>query len=437
MAIRVKTPINKDTGSIEESKAAGVEEPKVDDTKPKEDVEESEKKEGDEASTQSPGGEEEIAGETSDDEVVEVDGTEYKINADGDAVGEGGKIFMKKEELDELEKGSSEEEKPKEEKPKQDDTDVTIEDLEKLSGIIITDESGKKVVHDFTLEGLAEREARIKELGLKEGVSQTLQEFFNNNPDLYKAYIHKQNKGTLEGFTNEPVYSQIELDETNEQQLFDLIVEAEVKKGSSVERARSIAKFFKAEDKLAEEGKTAHAYLADIEKRTIDKFKKDQDRVKQEKKQEEAQFFGTYFNENGKEVVVGGENTIYGKVVEKGKVGNFVIPQSGIKVKVGEETKVLTRRDIFDYMSKPVNNQGQTQAQIDLAKRFKDMDVLLESYLLNLTNNDVGTLVERKVLEEKSKNIKRRLSTGSKTGTGASDSPSRDKDKRIKIPIRR
>lgn len=370
---------------------------------------------------------------TTEPKAVVIDDVEYTINNEGAAVDKDGKVFKTKEELEALEEEPNPDDEGKGKSTAEEDKDVSISDIEKLSGIEIVKE-GKKQDYEFSLEGLAKREKDIKELGLAEGSQKAITEFFNSNPDLYKAYLYKNKKGTLDGFSNEPFYQTVKLDTDNEEQLFNFIVDAEVKKGSSPERAKSIAKFFKAENKLAEEGEQSYKFLVEQEKAEIDNFTNTEKEQQKQTVEKEIKFFGTYFDETGKEVVVNNEGSIYNKVVDKGSFGNFVIPQEGIKIKDKQgNVQTLNRREVYDYMSKPVTKEGYTQAQIDEMNRMGNTDAMLYQYMLNLTGNDVSQLIQRKILEEKGKALKKRLTTKPK----ASQSQTRPKttDKKIITPV--
>lgn len=340
--------------------------------------------------------------DTSEEEVVDIDGQEYKLDKDGNALDAEGNIFKSKEEMDKMEAASDE--------GGGDDEDVTLDDLEKLSGIKVDGIESK----DFTLDNLAKREKAIKESTEEEAKNTAVQEFFDSNPDLYKAYMYKAQKGSLDGFSNTPYYQSIELDESNEDQLYNMVVEAEVKKGSTPERAKKIANYFKENNELKDAGKESHDFLVDKEKKEFQSF---EDKQKQQQKQQidqEINFYGTYFDENGKEVVVEKEGSVYDKIVNKGQFGNYTIPETGVEINTEKGTKKLSRKDIFDYISKPVKD-GLTQAQLDEYNNIKDTDTLLQRYINNLVGNDMNKFVERKALENKSKKIKSRLvSTNSK-----------------------
>ncbi len=352
-----------------------------------------------------------------------VDDKEFKLDDKGNALNEDGSIHLSKEELDKLEEGTQEEE-----------VEVSMADIEAASGIELKDAQGKKIEYDFTVEGLAKREKDIKDLGVQEGANKAVTDFFNSNPDLYKAYLYKSKKGSLEGFTNEPFYTSVELDKTNEAQLTQFIIDAQVKKGDTPEEARRYAKYCKAENILEEKAESSLGFLKNIEKQEIDDITNHEQTTRKKQIEKEAAFYGTYYDESGKEVIVNNEGSIYNKVVAKGQFGNFVIPQEGLKLKQKDGTvKTLSRRDLFDYVAKPVKGTGYSQAHMDLANYLNNPDNLLYHYITNLTGGNIDQLIERKILEEKSKQIKRRLTT-SKATPGQDISKSQGARK-LKVPI--
>ena len=355
---------------------------------------------------------------------VEIDGTDYKLDENGNALDKDGNVFKTKEQLEELEENGG---------GAGDEDEVSIKDIEKASGITITGEDGKEVEYDMTVEGLAKREKDIKQLGIKEGSTAAINNFFKSNPDLYKAYMYKSQKGSLDGFSNTPYYQSIELDKNNEDQLFNFIIEAETKRGKTPERAKAYAEFIKNNNELAEYGEESFNYLKDLEQKEFESF--EQDRIEKQKEQakKEVEFYGTYYDESGKEVVANVENSVYDKIVNKGSVGKFAIPEEGISIKTDKGQKKLSRKDIFDYISKPVEN-GNTQAIIDEYKNLQNMDTLLMRYISNLTGNDFSSLIEREMLKQKNKNIKKRLTT-KPTNNGSGSKEKHATNQRVKLAV--
>jgi len=450
MAIKVKTPLDDETGSPRKDPNEGGEGGSTDPkdlkqpNKPDEEGNKGEKNDDDKTGKKpdperGEGGESDVGKKTNEDdsssddssEVVVVDDKEYKLDKDGNAVDDKGEVFMSKEELDRLS-----EEPEGGDKEGEGDRDVTIEDVEKLSGIEIYDEEGKKIEYETTLEGLAKREKDIKEMAAKSAASKAIQDFFNNNPDLYKAYVHKSKTGSLEGFTSQPFYKGMQLDEKNEDQLMGLVVEAEIKRGSSPERAKSIAKYFKTDGKLAEEGKQAHEYLMSLEEKELQEFEKSKTDNLNQQIEQEKKIYGTYYDENGREVVVDTEGSFYNKIVTKGEFGKFFIPHEGIKIKQEDGSiKRFTRRDIFDYVAKPITQDGRTQAELDEAKKRQDRDTVLYSYIINLTKGNISSLVDKAVIKEKGKGIKKRLSTSKGSSKKTEQQLGGSTKMKIKTPI--
>lgn len=370
---------------------------------------------------------------TPTEELVSIDGAEYKVDKDGNALKDDGSVFMTKEELDKLESGDDGE---------GDDSDdpeieVSIDDIEKASGIELKDKEGKKIQFPFTLEGLAQREKMIKDVSLNQGKNLAIEEYFKANPDLYKAHIYKQKKGTLEGFTNQPYYKTIQVDKDNEQQLKQLVIEAEIRRGKSPEAAKRYAEYCKAENILDEEGLNAHKLLIELEEKEEKSYTSNIEQTRKAQLEQEKKYYGTYYDESGKEVIVDTPGSIYNKVVTKGQFGNLVIPQEGIpiKTKEGNITRI-SRRQIFDYVATPVEGDkfNRSQAQIDLDTKFGDIDYKLRQYMMNLTGNDLSVFLERQMLESKSKNIKRTLKTSS---TSSNADISKETGKRVlKVPVK-
>lgn len=341
---------------------------------------------------------------TSDEDVsILIDDVEYQLDKDGNAITSNGDIFKTKSELEQLESDVEID----------DNETVSIKDLNKLSGIVVEPKDGDESFYDFTLDNLAKRDKLIQEQALTTGRQTALEEFFSANPDIYKALMYKEQTGSLEGFSNTPYYKSITIDTANEEQMFNFIVEAEIKKGTNPKRAKSIATYFKENNELEEVGKESYEYLANLENKEFEEFENKKIQDQRNIIQSEIDYYGTYYNEKGEEIIVDKEGTIYDKIVNKGKFGNYVIPQNGIIINRDNKKMKLSRKDIFDYISKPVKD-NMTQAQIDEQNRISNTDVVLQQYINNLTGNNLDVLIERKILESKSKHIKARLRTSNK-----------------------
>lgn len=321
--------------------------------------------------------------------------TKYSLDTDGNAVLDG-KIIYTKQQLEDLSKEPTVE-------------DVTIDLLEKASGIEILDETGKKVEYELTLDSLAKRESDIKQLGKKEGIQLGVTEFFKANPELYDAFVYHQTYGTFEGFTDHVDYTKVTLDPTNETQLFDIIYKAELQKGNTPERAKRLAELSKNDKTLLPDATEASKYLATLQTNEVETKQKLRQKEIEDAIQEENNYYGIAYKDN-KEVVLNVKDSIYDLVVTRGVIGELSIPTDGLKIKDKDnKVRVVTRKEIFDYISKPVqevNGTYYTQAMIDEINRTNNKAELVLTYVKNLLGNDISQLTKTAIHKDRIINIK-------------------------------
>lgn len=156
--------------------------------------------------------------EETEPEQVEIDGTLYTLDDNGNAVDDNGEIKFTKEQIDAMsDEGANEL-----------DGDY-IEAISKASGIVIKDEKGEPVKFEPTIEGFAKREAAVKALGEREGFAKGFNEFLANNPDIAALVEYKSKFGTIEGYSANVDYSKVEIKD-DDNLLADLIYKAEIQK---------------------------------------------------------------------------------------------------------------------------------------------------------------------------------------------------------------
>lgn len=156
--------------------------------------------------------------EETEPEQVEIDGTLYTLDDNGNAVDDNGEIKFTKEQIDAMsDEGANEL-----------DGDY-IEAISKASGIVIKDEKGELVKFEPTIEGFAKREAAVKALGEREGFAKGFNEFLANNPDIAALVEYKSKFGTIEGYSANIDYSKVEIKD-DDNLLADLIYKAEIQK---------------------------------------------------------------------------------------------------------------------------------------------------------------------------------------------------------------
>lgn len=346
--------------------------------------------------------------------------TTFNLNDTGDAIDAEGKVIYTAAQLKEFEEPEKEVN--------------SIEDISKLSGIVILSEDGIPKVYENTVEGFAQREADIKRLGYQEAAEKALESFFAENDDLAAMAKYKKTYGTLEGFNNHVDYTKLVLDKDNTEQLYDIIIKAELKKGTSIDRAKRIADFAKADNSLFIDAQESHTYLKTIQEsefaQAIAKEKAELDAAIEV----DNNYFGIAY-ENGKEKILNVENSIYDLVVNKGTFGGLTIPIEGITIKDPKGTpKHFTRRQIFDYISIPVaeiDGELYSQAQIDEIKRTSNKEELIATYMRNLTGGNLDTLISTSKLKDKADQIRKVVikSNSSKQTVGGGS-------KKVVVPVK-
>lgn len=351
-------------------------------------------------------------------EVVLEDGSKVTgtINKEGNLIDSEGKIILTKDALS----ASSVD----------DDTEeidaITVEDISRLSGIQLLDVEGKPITYENSVEGLAKREADVKRLGYQEGQQKALEVFFNEYPEFGSMFRYMKTYGNLENYSDFVDFSKVTLDSTNESQLLDIIKKAEIAKGSNPERAARIANFAKTDNTLMADAQASLEYL----KNTQESRNRDADNIRAKEQADiekaEQNYYGVTVD-NGKIKSINVKGSIYDKIVNEGRVGDYIIPKDGIKIKDKNNTIInASREDLFKYIYVPVadiNGQLLSQAQLDQYNKLSDTDELLKSFILNFTGGNLDSLINAKVQNETVKRIK--LSRNKTTGKSSNNTGSK------------
>lgn len=351
--------------------------------------------------------------------------TTFNLNETGDAVDSEGKIIYTAKEIEDLENGTDT------------DTDEVndIESISKLSGIVVLNEDGTPKVYENTVEGFAQRESDIKKLGYIEASQKALTSFFEENEDLADMYKYKQTYGTLEGFTNHIDYGKLVLNKDDEGQLMDIIIKAELKKGTSLDRAKRMANLSKADNTLFIDAQESQSYMKTIQDKEFQEANDKKQRDLKDAIDKDNAYFGIEYKD-GKEVILNVENSIYDLVVNKGSFGGLQIPIEGVTIKDPKgQPKHITRREIFDYISTPVaevDGELYTQAQLDEYKRLSNKEEVITTYVKNLMGNNIEALISTSKLKDKANTI-RRIQVKQST----QKPPVNNGNKKVVIPVRK
>ena len=328
-------------------------------------------------------------------ELENADGTKSNafLNSDGRIVDDTGKVLYTKEEADALLSDV-------------DLTELSIENVSKLSGIELKDETGATIQFDNTPAGFAAREAKIREQSYNEGANSSILEFFNEHPDIKQIFEFKQKNNTIDGFKPSVDYTTITLDKTNEAQLMEVIVEANMKQGKSKEQAEKYAAYIKANNTLYEEALDNQSVLKQMDATAKAEVQKQKDLDYQNTLNKVKQKFG-YFVKDGKVEVLDNEGSVYNTIVTKGQIGEFRIPDVGLKVPQPDGSfKLMSRRQIADYISLAADKYGNSQAMIDYNARLSNPQEELMAYITTLLGGNISQLAKQTIAHSKAKEIR-------------------------------
>ena len=324
------------------------------------------------------------------------DSTGMKFNETGDVVDEAGEIL--KTNADILEWYGDGDEEPIE-------GSMTIAEIQKLTGLQVLDTKGQPMVFDDTLAGLAAYTSAVAKQAEVLTEKTVIERFFKANPDIHAVAKYKQTKGTTEGFGNYVDYSKVALDETNIEQLKDVIRQHQLSLDKNPDRAVARATAEKYVVYAEKEGILKDTATASLQSLTAAQVVEQTQASLAAKAREEAEEHG--INEY--------IDTVKNKVVTTGKLTlgdnqEFDIPER-ILVRKDGKVEFLTRADFYDYFIVPKftdRSTGENLSQFDVDERSVtnrlDLDIF-KAYGM-FTGQPESAVIKAKVGNEKVKDLK-------------------------------
>lgn len=361
-------------------------------------------------------------GNEDESSIIEIDGEQLTLDKDGNALNDKGEIVYTSEDISKMEDDSEEE-------------SSSLKLIAKASGIQILDDNNQPIEFEETVEGYAKREAAIKALGEKEGFNKGFQSFLNENPDIAEIVEYKQRFGTIEGYSSNVDYSKIQLSD-DESQLVDLVYKAEIQKGTSPERAKKIVEFEKSNNSLKEAATESLEFLKNKQDQEVQARVAREQSLYEEELKKEIGFYGVSYEADGVKVH-NVENSLYDCIINKGRLGDMIIPKEGLKVTTHDKKlKTLSRQDLFDYIAKPVqeiDGSIYTMAQLDEIKRLSNPAEFALRAISNLTGG-LEQLVKASVAEEQVKVIKK-LSSKKTTSINKQSNNNKTGGTKLNLPL--
>ena len=307
----------------------------------------------------------------SEGDTVNVDGVNYTIDAEGNAIAADGTVFRTATELAELiaQNGSE---------------PSVLEQLQTRFGSDFKDENGNPIVFDNNTEGIAAYVETVVQSRVKEAQAAAINNLFETYPQVEQVINHLKLNGTLDDFVEIPDRSQITVSKDNEEQQATFIREEWKLSG----KKGDVNKFI---DYCKNAG---ILYDTAVEsKEAVDSIY--ESRLAEQKAQVEA-----------KEAAAAAEEKAYWdnveKTISKGELLGYSIPEQIQCNKDGKKV-MLSRKDFLKYVSTPVDSEGNTAYMLDEAKVDSDarmQDDLLKAFL-RFTGGDYASLVGMAVNKQK------------------------------------
>lgn len=307
----------------------------------------------------------------SEGDTVNVDGVDYTIDANGNAVGADGTIFRTAAELTELiaQNGSE---------------PSVLDQLQTRFGSDFKDEDGNPIVFDNNAEGIAAYVDTVVQSRIVEAQTAALNNLFETYPQVEQVINHLKLNGTLEDFVEIPDRSNITVSKDNEEQQASFIREEWKLSG----KKGDVNKFI---DYCKNAG---ILYDTAVEsKEAVDSIY--ESRLAEQKARVEA-----------KEAAAAAEEKAYWdnveKTISKGELLGYSIPEQIQCNKDGKKV-MLSRKDFLKYVSTPVDSEGNTAYMLDEAKvdsNARMQDDLLKAFL-KFTGGNYASLVGMAVNKHK------------------------------------
>lgn len=307
----------------------------------------------------------------SEGDTINVDGVDYTIDAEGNAIAADGTVFRTAIELAELiaQNGSE---------------PSVLNQLQTRFGSDFKDENGNPIVFDDNEEGITSYVETVVQSRVKEAQAAAINNLFETYPQVEQVINHLKLNGTLNDFVEIPDRSQITVSKDNEEQQASFIREEWKLSG----KKGDVNKFI---DYCKNAG---ILYDTAVEsKEAVDSIY--ESRLAEQKAQVEA-----------KEAAAAAEEKAYWdnveKTISKGELLGYSIPEQIQCNKDGKKV-MLSRRDFLKYVSTPIDSEGNTAYMLDEAKVDSDarmQDDLLKAFL-RFTGGDYASLVGMAVNKQK------------------------------------
>lgn len=350
---------------------------------------------------------------------VEIEGVEYDLNENGDAIDKDGVVKFTKDEITAMEDDTPEE------------ATYDMETISNETAIVNYDEHGNPIKYENTVDGIKKWGTDSYNKGGEDAINDLLSEY----PEVNGLINHLRVGNSLDTFNNtRPDYGKVKLAKDNEAQLKDIIYKAQSARGNRIESIDRYYESLKAgdteNDAIFEEAQVELKYMQDADKAAVVAQQAAIAQQAADTKANNDAYWGMDVSTDGNLIDLNVEDSVYG-IIKAGVIKvngkSFSIPKQ-IKVVENGKPMLKTAGDFLSYLRDPitVNIDGRpiniTRDKLDLhneqVKRTVGNDVF-DAYR-RFVNYDDTQLVTEQVNKSKVKTI-RRLKSKNINKSGSTD----------------
>ena len=315
----------------------------------------------------------------------------YTVDKDGNLVDEQGNVFKKAEEVKDWLKEFSVED--------DDNTEIDLAKIQEALDYEVTDEDGNAIEYEHNIEGIKAYINDVIETSKLEHYETAVNTLYQKYPMLKEVLdYYVANGNSLEGFTETPDRSNIQIDDNNEEQQIEIIKTLWKEQGIKGDVQQYI-NYLKNASILTSTAKDALKTLQEMDKENKKAFEAEAERRQQEDYEREVQHWTNIKN-----------------IIDSKEIAGYKIPDNITISRNGQKVSV-TPNDFFNYLYR-VDNENKSMYQRDLeAEDPKDSlnDAILRAYL-KFTGGSYADLVNMAINQEKVNKLKLKAKqTGSKS----------------------
>lgn len=301
---------------------------------------------------------------------IQVGDETYTVDENGNVVDKDGNIYKESKDVKSW-IDSFEQEEPA------DENELSIENIQKLVGITVTNDDNQEVQFENTPQGVKSYIEQVIESAREEHYETAINTFMQNYPfipDIINYY--KANGGSLEGFNEVPDRSNTVIDENNEAQQ-EYIIKTAWKEQNRKGNVDNYINYLKSSGTLFETAKEELEALKQSDKEYREYVKQQAEEAEQKRIAQSKAYWQSIYD-----------------VVNSKTIAGYNIPESIVVTRNGQKT-MATTNDFFNYMYQ-VDDKGKSRYQYDLESEdpmARLNDDILRAYL-KFTGGSYANLVD-------------------------------------------